>query len=295
MKIGIELKSNAYTPEAFAYFSFLNNLGHKVEITRKEDFSIGNDVNILFMGLQLFHEKSLKKETLIVHEYHSLSTGILPRVKNKIKNYLNIQPSGRIFLNDFVRSELGFSEDISCIYREMGVDDSFYNAELRTIEFDLIYSGSIEGRPGLLEEILRLGKIGLSILVVGRVTEQIKNNFLDIPSVVFTGQVSRQELSKLYSIARAGLNYTPNFYPFNVQTSTKTLEYYAAGLGVVSNSYMWINQFSIENDIQYLNIDSITSKSSFDEYRFLKYDMNKYRWSNILKECNFEKFLLNLR
>lgn len=39
------------------------------------------------------------------------------------------------------------------------------------------------------------------------------------------GPVNRDQLPEIYKNARFGLNYTPDIYPYNVQTSTKTLEY----------------------------------------------------------------------
>jgi hypothetical protein len=59
------------------------------------------------------------------------------------------------------------------------------------------------------------------------------------------GPVSRDQLPEIYKNARFGLNYTPDIYPYNVQTSTKTLEYLASGLGVISNKYKWSEFFSV--------------------------------------------------
>ena len=51
------------------------------------------------------------------------------------------------------------------------------------------------------------------------------------------------EIIKVFNITKCGLNFTPDIFPFNVQSSTKTIEYSAAGLGVISNRYIWAETF----------------------------------------------------
>lgn len=136
-----------------------------------------------------------------------------------------------------------FNDKIPYIYRDMGVDIELFQKPSN----NTIYSGSILGRVGLIEEILRLAKIGFEI---GEVQNLILEKFRNYENVDFVG-------NELYSKCRAGLNYTPNIYPFNLQTSTKTLEYLASGLTLISNKYEWIDNFSKMYDIEYINTNNL--------------------------------------
>ena len=82
------------------------------------------------------------------------------------------------------------------------------------------------------------------------------------------GRVDRNELPKYFSVCKAGLNYTPDIYPLNLQSSTKTIEYCAAGLCVVSSKYEWIKNFEKERSANFLWLDNISKKSDFDSYEF---------------------------
>ena len=152
----------------------------------------------------------------------------------------------------------------------------------------------ILGRVGLIEEILRLAKVGFKILIIGEVQNLILEKFRNYENVDFVGKVKRDELPELYSKCRAGLNYTPNIYPFNLQTSTKTLEYLASGLTLISNKYEWIDNFSKIYDIEYINTNNL---SKMDDLKYIEYknDFKEFEWNNILQKSNLYKFLEGMK
>lgn len=291
MNIGITLKRNSYTPEAYAYKKFLENLGYKVQLDYLLDPN--NDINIYFMGIKPFW-KIEKGNAIEIHEYQSLSTYPFAKIKNLIKQRYNKKPAGRIFLNSDVRSELNFHDSIPYIYRDMGVDKRFYQKPYDNPEFDIVYAGSIIGRIGLLNTIIQLSK-KYKILFIGDVDSEINQIFLK-HGVITTGKISYQEIPSLYKNARFGLNYTPDIYPFNIQTSTKTLEYLASGLHVISNNYYWINNFFKQVNYTPVWLDFALSKANYDLLPPTSNfpDMNIFSWDHILTECSLEKFIINL-
>lgn len=296
MKIGISLKLNAYTPEAYAYQEYLVTRGHSVQLDYEHLLDSDNDINIYFMGLRPFWKKK-NMRAVEVHEYQSLSTPPHATIKDLIKKTINRKPSGRIFLNEKVQNTLNFQDRIPSIQRDMGVDAALYQKKSDNPIYDIVYCGSIAGREGLVETIVQLAKLDLKILIIGAVTSSIIEVFEPYKkNIILQGRVERSELAMLYRDCRFGLNYTPDIYPFNIQTSTKTLEYLASGLNIISNKYQWIEVFSLNHSYQPIWLDSITSKNDLfsDTYGEVKVDMNSYKWSNILEQSNFENFLLKM-
>lgn len=72
MIVGIGLKEHAYTPEAYAYKSYLESNGVSVQLENEAFIDPNNDINIYFMGMRpLWHRK--KGRAIEIHEYQSLS------------------------------------------------------------------------------------------------------------------------------------------------------------------------------------------------------------------------------
>lgn len=284
MKIGIPISQYAYTPEAYAYEKYLKQRGHEVQLDYELDPN--NDINIYFMGTCPFWKKK-EGSAIEIHEYQSLSTPPYARLKNLTKKIINRKPNGRIFLNEFVHNDLNFTDRISYIYRDMGVDETLFQRPSEKPIYDIVYCGSISGRNGLIEVLIKLA-VNYKIVVVGRVND-VEKLSLQHKNITLLGPIARENLPEIYRNARYGLNYTPDIYPFNIQTSTKTLEYLASGLLVISNRYKWIKNFCDQRYIsivpfEELNLSLISADPNFD--------LEKYLWENLLNSCNFERFLL---
>ncbi|SEO84347.1 glycosyltransferase [Acinetobacter sp. yr461] len=296
MKIGISLKQNAYTPEAYAYQEYLIARGHSIQLDYEHLLDNNNDINIYFMGVRPFWKKKRIK-AIEVHEYQSLSTPPYAILKDIVKKTINSKPSGRIFLNEEVENTLQFKDSIPSIRRDMGVDEALYQQKSDNPIYDIVYCGSILGRQGLVEAIIQLANLDLKILIIGTVTSEIEQIFkLSQKNITLLGRVERSELPKLYRECRFGLNFTPDIYPFNIQTSTKTLEYLASGLSVISNKYQWIEEFALNHDYQPIWLESISSKDDLisNINNDVQVDMHIYKWGNILENSGFENFLLKL-
>jgi hypothetical protein len=280
----------SYTPEAYAYEKYLKGFGHEVQLDSANSLDPDNDINIYFMGLRPVWRKKTGR-AIDIHEYHSLSTGAFPLIKDKIKKFINDKPSGRIFLNNVVQEGMGFQDGIPYIERDMGVDDDFFQRPFSNPEFDIVYAGSIAGRKGLIDELIKLAKRKLKLLIVGSISKADFEIFEKYKNVSFTGKVHRSEIPKIFKNCRAGLNYTPDIYPFNIQTSTKTLEYLAAGLVLISNRYNWIESFSKKFGILPLWIDNVSDSDSIGVSNyFLQKEI--FSWDSILNKSYFNDFLI---
>lgn len=290
MQIGIGLKDHAYTPEAYAYKRHLEANGVSVQLENEIDIDPNNDVNIYFMGVLPFWHK-YKGRAKEIHEYQSLSVNPHSHIKDFLKKHLNRKPHGRIFLNDIVKTGLNFKDDTPYIYRDMGVDKELFQTPSTNPEFDIVYCGSLSGRPGLINELSKLSNLGFKLLIIGSVTQEISDTFEHQKNVHLTGRVDRSEIPDLYKQCRSGLNFTPDVYPFNVQTSTKTLEYIASGLNVISNKYKWVEDFSQTEGYDFLYLDDINKYNIFQMPNYDLERIKKYSWDNILNEANFLSFL----
>lgn len=288
--VGIGLKAASYTPEAYAYASYLESHGVRVQLVDESLLHEDNDINIYFMGLRPFYNKK-RGVSLEIHEYQSLSTPPCSHVKDFVKSKLNSKPAGRIFLNEIVSNRLSFNDSIRFIHRDMGVDRDIFQEPSSDPEYDIVYCGSITGRPGLIEEIERLATHGFSLLIIGLVSPDILSRLSYFDNIKFAGRVKRSELPELYSKCRAGLNYTPNLYPFNLQTSTKTLEYLAAGLGLVSNRYMWVEDFCVKYKIDVLWTDMLKSPLQLRSTDSWAGDVSIFEWDAVLERAGFLDFL----
>lgn len=282
-RIGITLSPSAYTPEAYAYEQYLTQQGWQVQLDYELDPN--NDINIYFMGMRPFWNKYTGR-AIEIHEYQSLSTPPYAKIKNHMKAMINCKPNGRIFLNDIVRNEFSFSDNIPYICRDMGVDSIFFQKPNENPDFDIIYCGSVDGRVGLVDILVKLAQ-KYKVIVVGQVSSEVAQIFKRA-DIVMTGRMDRKDLPELYRNARFGLNYTPDIYPFNIQTSTKTLEYLASGLHVISNRYNWSNNF-FEN-IKY-NPIWIEQENQVVVNK-VKVDVSNFSWENILDKSKLHDFLI---
>ena len=115
---------------------------------------------------------------------------------------------------------------------------------------------------------------------------------LSHPHISCSGKVPYAEIPALYRRARYGLNYTPDIYPFRLQTSTKTLEYLASGLGVVSNRYIWMEDFCRRHHYRPVWLPEGAAAQSRLELAALPPPaaapaMDAYRWDVLLQQCSF--------
>ncbi|BEP48274.1 hypothetical protein GmRootV116_19700 [Variovorax sp. V116] len=161
-------------------------------------------------------------------------------------------------------------------------------------DFDLVYSGST-GRPGVYDAIGKIAKLGLSIAVVGNSDKDAcEFSSLSNGQISFFGRVSLEESYKIMARARFGLNFTPNVYPFNIQDSTKVIEYCALGLGVVTNKYEWVTCFEKSISAKFMNLEDVSSREQFEGFQFSCGAIDGYSWDKVIERSGIERRIRNL-
>lgn len=291
-------RDGVYLPEINAYLNYLRDKMLSVQAYDSSQLSgppVEADFDIIwkFMGF----DRGGRSEGFVVHEYGSLSVGHFPRAKNIIKRASNVKPSLRVFLNEAVHEEMGFKDGIRYHLRDMGVSPHFFrDSPNPNPEFDFVYSGSLN-RGKIIHSMLDHFKTkmkGVKLLVVGAVPDEIQQMFGETSNISFTGKLKYEDVPNAITQAKYGLNIMPDIYPFNIQTSTKVLEYCAAAMPVISTSYEWINGFERRSNgtFFYINnhFDNLTM-SNVENFQFSVPSMDGYEWDTVIDKSQLFDFL----
>lgn len=295
MKLALLHSDKAYLPELYAYRSYLVAKGYAVSIeTEREARAAGipPDVYYRFAG---FLRHRVSHNVPEIHEYASASIGRFPRVKNLVKSLVSAQPAGRVFLNEDVKHQFHFPVSTMFMYRDMGADQAFFEQRGQTAKtYDLVYAGSITGRPGVLDCICRLAENGLHIGLAGTVTAEEIDIIKVQKNIEYVGRLPIEQVPAFVGSARFGLNYCPDIYPYNLQTSTKVIEYLAAGIGIVSNNYSWISRHATKHGYSYLDVNSISCPDSLlstpSAILDIK-DARQFEWTTLLDRAGLDAFI----
>lgn len=304
LKVNILHTGSAYVPEVETYKAFLELQGSKVKLLKNLSLALQEsaDVLIIMMGRHFFWQKP-KSHAAVIHEYHSLGTGRLAKVKDLVRRLLSFKPDGRILLNEQVRQRMRFYDDVPFIYRDMGVPDYFYHkpkADTCEKRYDFAYVGRMNKRRRF-SRFLRgfLGQVPeRSIALIGDATPKIKRRFGQAHTIHFFGRVERREIPRLLAQCRCAINYIPDIYPYNIQTSTKLLEYLAFGLPVITTDYAWIREFEREMGVRFPRIGERCEglRQLMDDFPPEKVvgDFKQWQWDIVLEKSGFQAFLMDV-
>lgn len=221
-----------------------------------------------------------------VHDYASLSTGKYVFFKDKVKKYINQKPNLRLFLNKNIRDAYNFNDNVPYLIRDMGVDKSFFIRNEKK-EYDFVYVGAITKErkiPELLKKFTNELK-SKTLLVIGAVPDDIYYEFNKVSNITFIGKIEYYDVSKYASKAIYGINMIPDMYPFNIQASTKLLEYCALGLKVVTTNYEWVKKFESNYKGNFFHIDENLNNFDIKEIEKFNYiipSVANLKWNKIL-------------
>ncbi len=297
MHIAILLTGHAYLPEAWAYRDHLLARGHRPLLIDRADDAAGADLAIVFTLSDQWRMHWLGVPA--VHEYHSLSAGRGRVIKDIAKRFGAPRPRGRIFTEEPIRRRLGFATRRPTLMRPVGVDAAMIDcARGAQPDHDIVFCGSLQ-RVGVLPMIEHLARRGWRMLVIGHVPAGIDLAAYATLPISFTGALSRADLPAALARARFGLNVTPDIFPFHRQTSTKCLEYAAAGLGIISNRYRWAEEFAAAFDFPMIWLDDILPLAPDAAHRLSPppFDTGRIadlRWDRLLDRVGFIDFLAKL-
>lgn len=284
IKMALVKTNRANMPEINAYYKHFSTR-FSVSICTEKDALSTYDIVWYFMGGKgyRFHNKQF-----IIHEFASLSTPSFAKVKNLIKKIILPKPDLRVFLNDSIKREMKFKDSIPFCYRDMGVDRELFTPQ-QMFDFDIVYVGAIAGRH--LDKALDLllsYDFGCTITIAGKADADFVNKYQGMP-VNFLGQVSYEEVASIVSRSKLCLNWIPDIYPYNIQTSTKFLEYISAGRAVISNSYAWVNEYARVNNVKYIDINK--PEDILSNLNSPRVDLEGFKpdsWSDVISNSGIE-------
>lgn len=299
-KILFVRSENAFLPEIDAYIKYFSSTK---EFKAYDSSKLGQDYDVNEFDI-IWEFKGLggikkRKNQILIHEYASLSTGKFPLMKNKLKSTLNSKPDLRIFLNENVKRGFKFNDNINYCYRDMGIDKQFIDVKSTEKEYDFVYVGSIckeRGMDKFLETFNRIkpGKLCL----IGNYEEEIFSLYKNNEDIIFTGEVPYSEVPRIASKSIYGINYMPDKYPFNIQTSTKLLEYLALGLKVITTDYKWVRQFEEKNGCDFYKLNNRNIKINIDEISKYNFESNfkaeEFLWTRVIEESELVGKLRNI-
>lgn len=237
---------DAYLPELQAYVAFVQTAGHQARVHHDID-SLPADAAVLWwMCGQVSRQLAERYPAAFhIHEYASTSVPPLAWLKDRVKRWHQALPDYRIYQNEWVLQRLGFAVEVPYEFRDMGVAPEFFNLPLKPIEpeFDFVYLGEMRRLHHFLPLFEVLAQLGRSVLLVGQLPDDLQSRLQRHANLSFAGRVSHHQVPAQLRRARYGLNLVPDQLPYSRLTSTKLLEYCAAGLPVVSTDYAWARQF----------------------------------------------------
>lgn len=294
IKILFVRRNSAFLPEIDAYINYFNQIEgfQTYDSTKLNGYNLDDfDVIWEFKG---FSGVKRNENQILVHEYASLSTGNWPILKNYIKSKFNPKPDLRIFLNEDVKEGFKFNDNVAFCYRDMGLDEQFIRQTETIKEFDFVYTGSICKRREM-DKFLKVytEKDNGKLCLIGNVEDEIYRDYKDHGNLIFTGKVPYSEVPKIASKGEYGINFMPDTYPFNIQTSTKLLEYLALGLKVVTTDYKWARQFEEKYNCSFykLNYNNLGFDiKDIEKHDFISgFNVEKFMWKNIIKESKIQE------
>ena len=243
---------SAYLPELAAYGDFLAALGHSAQVHSRPASVPADAVICWWMCGRVPHDAARRlSHAFHIHEYASASVPPWSKVKDRAKRALQPVPQYRLFQNTWVRDRLGFSDGVPYEFRDMGVEPSFLApcARRAAPEFDGVYLGDMQRLRQFVPLLTALQQAGQRTLLIGEPPVDLRKTLHTLGHV--TGRVPHGQVPTLLRRARYGLNLVPEQLPYSQQTSTKLIEYCAAGLPVVSTNYDWVRAFEARHGARF--------------------------------------------
>lgn len=237
---------DAYLPELQAYAAFVEAAGHQAQLHRQIDTLPSNADVLWWMCGQVSTDLAQQfPKAFQIHEYASASVPPLAWLKDRVKRWRQAVPNYRIYQNAWVLQRMGFADTVPCEFRDMGISSDFFAAPSVACEaeFDFVYLGEMQRLQHFLPVFDGLAQAGRKVLLIGQMPNELEQKLQYHTNISRTGRVPHNQVHALLQRARYGLNLVPNHLPYTQQTSTKLLEYCAAGLPVVSTDYAWVRGF----------------------------------------------------
>lgn len=260
---------DAYLPELQAYVAFIQAAGHQAQVHHQVD-TLPPDAAVLWWMCGQVESRLAQRHPLAfhIHEYASASVPPLAWLKDRVKRWRQAVPHYRIYQNNWVRQRMGFGDALPYEFREMGVTANFFDTPKTPAEheFDFVYLGEMRRLRSFMPVFNALAHAGRRVLLVGQPPDDLKQRFQRHDLLTMTGRVPHVQVPALLRRARYGLNLVPDKLPYTEQTSTKLLEYCAAGLSVVSSDYPWVREFEHRHNARFAYIPCQANAKAYSAY-----------------------------
>lgn len=288
----------SFLPGLQAYRRYLTQHRIPFQIIGKDETIPSNTlVEWHFMGTDYRKERS--STAIVIHEYCSLSTPPFAVVKNFLKKMRNLKPDFRVFSNELIRKDFNFEDGVTSFIREVGVDTKIFTpvSEQATKEYDFIYVGTVDPSRKLhkLLDLFTQSPLNQSsLLIVSKNYDILQKKYQSHRNIKFEGPISTEEVAQRIHASRYAINYIPEVYPFNIQASTKFLEYAACEVPILTTHSNWLREFERDfggnyyyfNDKQpYFIIDDLI------RYKFSAPSVKSLEWENCIEQSGILKVL----
>jgi glycosyltransferase involved in cell wall biosynthesis len=299
MKIAFIHPHKAFLPEIQAYIAFFQSLGIQANsIYPNQVDAFRPDIAWHFMGS---HFKKMNSSELIFHEYASASVPPARGIKDKMKFLLNVKPDFRLFLNEFVKNQYGFRDNIPFGFRDMGINEEIFrpDPEKKYKKYDFVFSGSMSRSSNmhkLLDQFAEGRMKNKNMLILSTAYEEIRRKYNAYQNIMFKGPLTQQEVADHLRQSSFAINYAPLSEPYLHQTSTKMLEYLACGVPVISVDSPWLRSFQSNRGGHYFILSNDFSNFIWEEinqFDFTFPDMKDLNWKNQIMKSGVIDFLKN--
>jgi hypothetical protein len=295
MQIGFIHPGKAFLPEIEAYADFFTSMGFDVSMMDSDKVENNpSPIEWHFMGAH-YHRNN--KEAILIHEYPSSSTPPFAQIKNLAKKAKNCKPDFRIFLNEYVRDQFAFQDNIPYGFRDMGIPDYFRKSNHPVQkEFDFIYTGDTSNRNLYrLFECFAFGSLSQhSLLILSRDYNQLLDKYSPFPNIRFEGPVKHSQVPEFLQKSRFAINFIPVIEPFSHQTSTKLLEYASLQIPIITTRYKWIEDFQLKYGGDYFYLESKLENLTWENvsnYAFSFPELSDWTWRNQIERSGVLEFI----
>lgn len=293
MKICFINSSSALLPEIDAYISFFSNFDNIETQVIADSTEVCADVEWYFMGSQ-----RKRSNAVTIHEYGSSSVPPFGALKNTIKKIINCKPDYRLFFSDYVAKRFGFNDNVPFGFRGHGISEAqIHTNENASKKIDFIYVGTIDHRRKLdsLFQCFSTGALkNRTLLVLTSNYKEIAQKLNTYKNIKFAGPVPYREVYNYIAQSRFAINFMPDIEPYNMQVSSKFIDYIACGIPVVSSEYFWIKSFERKYGGRYFYLEKDLKNFTWENINTFRYDipvLNGFLWKDQILKSGVIGFL----
>ncbi|HAS3169427.1 glycosyltransferase [Vibrio cholerae] len=295
-KIFILHPGKANYPDIQAYKNYFSDKYEVQDGILSEYEKLEDKSNCILWCIMGFLPKKIEAK-YIIHDYRSLSVGKYSYLKDKLKKIANHKPDLRIFLNEQVRDELGFSDGIPHCILDMGVPDWMFDIQPDpVIKGTYCYIGemSFERKFNLvIDAFLEHRKQDETFVLVGKPEDKLYAKYKHASGLIFTGKVEQKRALSIVKASDYAICYFPYHRPHCYQTPTKLLEYAAVGANIICNdspsNLAVIKKLNINAGITNNVIfqGQVMKKTIYNDRRLVK----ELRWLDIIEKSKVSEFV----